>query len=213
MGRTSADWPNPEHTLRDSRRYSSPCIEARIGSAFAPCAASRSRIPEDDTVSLRFPIPRWATILVSLAFVVGAVAFGYPGGIGSLCNDCGAEGGWRKLLSEGNAERQKMDVRAARISDRINFKEEVANALLRGEIEIESAVAQYEEVNRGDERLRETLKHRHGDLDDRRLAARNLQDYLKGRIPSTSSDRDRAEVVASRLKTQLETSAQSTRNR
>ncbi len=164
-------------------------------------------------MSLRFRIPRWATVSISLAFVAGAVAFGYPGGIGALCRDCGEEGSLRKLLSEGKAENQKLDVRTARISDRIFLKEEVAQALLRGEIELDAAVAQYEEMNRGDDRLRETLKLRHGDLDERRLAARNLFDYLTGRIPATSSDRDRAETVAARLKSQLEIPAHSARNR
>lgn len=140
-------------------------------------------------------LPRWVSFPVVLASLVGVIAVCYPGGLSAAYADVRDANRLNATVEECKATDRQMGDRLGGLRERIAYKEELVNALVRGQTTLAAVTDQFAEMSRGDERAILLQRSQHGDLPETELAARGVLEYVRVRV----ADDGGSSVVLSRL--------------
>lgn len=144
-------------------------------------------------------VPRWVSLPVALTATVGLAATCYPGGLAAAYADVRDAHELTDTMDTSRRADRQLSGRLTRMRDRVEYKEELITALIRGETTLADVTDQFAEMNRSEEQVISLHQLRYGDLELTELAARNVLDYVDQREPATSG----SSVLRSRLAAQF----------
>lgn len=133
-----------------------------------------------------FRLPRWVSFPVALATAVGLVAAIYPGGLAAAYADCRDAGELTDTIQRGQQTGRHLCGQQARLRDRVEYKEELIAALIRGETSLAAVTDQFVEMNQANESVLFAQHLRYGDLEITEMSARNVLDYVDQRLPAVT---------------------------
>ena len=126
--------------------------------------------------------PRWASFPLVLTCVVALVAVVYPGGLSATYSDLRDANRLTSDLTQSHSSDRVLTGRLAQMKERVEFKEELVSALVRGQVSLDEVTDQFEEMNRGDDSSLQLMRLRYGSVGDTELAARSVLDYVRIRV-------------------------------
>jgi hypothetical protein len=94
---------------------------------------------------------------------------------------------------------RKMGEKLTGLRDRLEYKEELINALIGGQVTLSAVADEFAQMNRDDEQSLMIQRKLYGDRDDAELAAVNVLDYVRSRVGDGSG----SSVVLSRLRAEF----------
>jgi hypothetical protein len=133
-----------------------------------------------------FTLPRWVSFPVVLTALVGTAAVSYPGGLTAAYADLRDSGHLSDSLQTSRTTERQLGEKLSGLRDRIEYKEELITALIRGDATLAAVAGEFAELNRGDEQSLMLQRKRYGDLDEAELAAVNVLDYARSRVGDDS---------------------------
>lgn len=145
-------------------------------------------------------LPRWVSFPAVIASLVGVTAVCYPGGLSAAYADLRDANQLNATVSECRATDEQMGDQVSGMRKRIEYKEELVTALIRGETTLSVVTDQFAEMNRGDERSLALQRLRYGDVPEVELAARGVIDYVRLRVAPEGG----SSVVLSRVYAEYE---------
>jgi hypothetical protein len=145
-------------------------------------------------------LPRWVSFPVVLASLVGAIALCYPGGLSAAYADLRDANRLNAEVEEYKANDRQMGARMCGVRERIEYKEELVTALIRGQTTLTTVTDQFAEMDGGDERSLLLQRAHYGDLPETELAARGVLEYVRIRVAADGG----SSVVLSRLHAEYE---------
>lgn len=129
-------------------------------------------------------VPRWMSLPVALAGTVGMAAVCYPGGLAAAYADVRDARELTDTVDTSRKADRQLSGRLTRIRDRVEYKEELISALIRGETTLADVTEQFAEMNRTEEQVLFLHRLRYGDLELTELSARNVLEYVDQRVPA-----------------------------
>lgn len=134
-----------------------------------------------------FKLPRWVSFPAALSAAVGLVAACYPGGLAAAYADCRDASELTEAINQGRRTERQLCGTQARLRDRVEYKEELIAALVRGETTLAAVTDEFTEMNRANEPALLVQKMRYGDLEVAELSALNVLDFVDQRLPASGS--------------------------
>lgn len=129
-----------------------------------------------------FTLPRWITFPTVVGALVGLIATCYPGGLSAAYADLRDANQLNATVDECKTNDQQLVHRMTGLKERMEYKEELVNALIRGQATLAAVTDQFAEANRGNDQSHLIMRTRYGDLPETELAARSVLDYVRTRV-------------------------------
>lgn len=129
-----------------------------------------------------FTLPRWITFPTVVGALVGVIAACYPGGLSAAYADVRDANQLNESIEECKTTDRQMCHRMTNMKERIEYKEELVNALLSGQTTLAAVADQFAEAHRGDDKSLLLQRMRYGDLPETELAARGVLEYVRLRV-------------------------------
>jgi hypothetical protein len=133
-----------------------------------------------------FTLPRWVSFPVVLTALIVTAAVSYPGGLTAAYADLRDSGRLNDSLQSSRTTERQLGERLSGLRDRIDYKEELVTALIRGDVTLTGVADEFAALNRDDEQSLMLQRKRYGDLDEAELAAVNVLDYVRSRVGDDS---------------------------
>jgi hypothetical protein len=147
-----------------------------------------------------FSLPRWITFPTVVGALVGLTAACYPGGLSAAYADVRDAHQLNARVDECKANEREMSDRLSTVKERMQYKEELVNALVRGQTTLAATSDQFAEAHRGDDAALRLMRQRYGDLPEPELAARTVLDYVRQRTAPDGG----SSVAVSRIRAEFE---------
>ncbi len=148
-----------------------------------------------------FTLPRWVTFPTVVGALVGLTAACYPGGLSAAYADLRDANQLNAAVDECQSNDQQLGHRMSGLKERIEYKEELVNALIRGQTTLAAVADQFAGAHHGNDKMLLVMRLRYGDLPETELAARSVLDYVRQRVAADGG----SSVVLSRVYAEYET--------